>query len=151
MGRFRRKAEERVVARRRIDRLFALAHRRMLEGEEVLADRSVRLGRRIAMRYQTGLTPGQRDSVCRACNGYLAPGRSARIRVEGGMKRTTCLRCGAVYRRPYRREQKARRTTRQADRAADRNGAGRNSPPGAPRSEDPAAGDRPRTEGAYRP
>lgn len=111
--RHRRKAEERLIARRRIARLFALAHERMLEGEGELADRAARLGRRIAMRYQTGLSPSERDRLCRRCNSYLAPGRTARVRVGDGMKRITCLRCGAVYRRPYLREQKERRRSRQ--------------------------------------
>lgn len=113
MGRrFRRKSEERAIARRRISRLFELAHHRMLEDEPDLADRAVALARRIAMRYQTGLKTHERDLLCRQCGGYLFPGRNARIRVHGGMKRVNCLRCGHTSRRPYRAEQRARRSLR---------------------------------------
>lgn len=119
MGRrFRRKSEERGIARRRIVRLFELAHRRTLADEPELADRSVALARRIAMRYQTGLRPQERDRICRTCSAYLAPGKTARVRVEQGVKRVTCLRCGATSRRPYRAEQRARRQARQEARLA---------------------------------
>lgn len=114
--RFRQKGIERQVARRRIDRLFELAHGRALSGELPLADRAVTLARRIAMRYQTGLEPHQRDRVCRTCGRYLAPGSSARVRVEDGMRRSTCLACGTTKRRPYRREQRERRSARAESR-----------------------------------
>lgn len=131
MGRrFRRKDEERVIARRRIARLFELAHRRTIEDEPALAERAVRLARRIGMRYQTGLRPDERDRVCRSCNAYLAPGNTARIRVEAGVKKTTCLRCGATRRRPYRAEQKARRR-----QAASGPGDGRGAPQGPVQEE----------------
>ncbi len=117
--RFRRKDEERHIARRRIARLFEVAHLRIRSGEPDLAHRAVGLARRIGMRYQTGLAAEQRDRVCRGCGNYLAPGSTARIRVRAGATHTTCLRCGRTMRRPYRREQKARRL----ERAARRSGA----------------------------
>lgn len=117
MGRrFRKKHLERALARRRISRLFELAHRRTLEEDPAHADRSVQLARRIAMRYQTGLTADQRDRTCNGCRGYLAPGVTARIRVQDSAKRTTCLRCGHHHRRPYLAEQKAKRAASAAAR-----------------------------------
>lgn len=114
--RHRRKGEERQIARRRIEHLFELAHRRTLAGDDKLADRAVGLARRIAMRYQTGLLRGERDRLCRSCHAYLAPGTSARVRAHGGMVRTTCLTCGHVQRRPYLREQAERRAMRASAR-----------------------------------
>lgn len=129
MGRrHRRKGQERAIARRRIEHLFELARRRLRDDADGVdpegARRATHLGRRIAMRYQTGLPVGLRDRICRSCTEPLVPGRTARIRVETGAVRTTCLGCGATQRRPYIREQKARR----ADRAHARGDAPAPSP-----------------------
>lgn len=110
--RFRRKQDERRIALGRIGHLFDLARRRLTEGDRASAVRSVRLGRRIAMRYQTGLPKELRDRYCRGCEGPLMPGQTARIRVRSGMVRTTCLACGETQRRPFLAEQKARRLAR---------------------------------------
>lgn len=112
MARRRNKQAERMVARRRIRQLLDTASRRLVEGDRDHARRAVALARRIAMRYQTGLAPHQRDRICSGCQMILVPGRNARVRVGSGAKRVTCLECGTVKRRGYLREQKERRKAR---------------------------------------
>lgn len=112
MARRRNKQAERMVARRRIRQLLETASRRLVEGDRDHARRAVALARRIAMRYQTGLAPHQRDRICGHCQMVLVPGRNARVRVGAGAKRVTCLDCGTVKRRGYLREQKRRRKER---------------------------------------
>ena len=115
MGRRRNKHAERIIARRRIRHLLETARRRLREGETRYAARAVALARRIAMRYQTGLQPHERDQVCRECSSLLAPGKNARVRLRAGAKRITCLECGHTQRRGYQREQKERRQARQLE------------------------------------
>lgn len=120
MGRRRNKHAERLIARRRIRHLLETARRRQRESATRYAERAVALARRIAMRYQTGLRPDERDQVCRGCGRLLAPGATARVRLRDGAKRITCLACGHTQRRGYRREQKERRRKRQQERGQER-------------------------------
>jgi len=96
----RNKGAERELALERVRRLFVLAQQATPEDPK-LAERYVRLSRRIAMRYQVSLPRDIRRRVCRGCDGLLLPGRSARVRMTNGRVSVTCLRCGAVKRYPY--------------------------------------------------
>jgi RNase P subunit RPR2 len=96
----RDKAEERSLARRRVDDLLAAA------GAELRRDpagplpaRYGRLALRVAERYQSGLTPAQKARLCRKC-GALRTAATSRTRLRGGRVATTCLVCGHVQRRP---------------------------------------------------
>ena len=99
MARRRNKSEERDVAQARIGRLLALGRAELLGGRPELADRYAGLGSRVAQKYQTGLTRSQKAQVCRKCGAFRS-GATSRTRVRGGRIATTCLRCGAVARRP---------------------------------------------------
>lgn len=105
----RDKAEERRLARERIDRLFQLAEAQALAGRLDRADRYAQLARRVGMRYVVPLGRAHRRRVCRECGAYLLPGRTARVRAREGKMALTCLKCGAVKRFGYGREQRARR------------------------------------------
>ena len=98
----RKKAAEREVARDRIVRLIELADARQRDRSD-LADRYVRLARRIGMRYQVSLPADVRRRVCRGCDGLLVPGRTARVRLTAGRVSITCLRCQTVKRFPVRK------------------------------------------------
>lgn len=98
----RNKGAEREVALERVRRLVVLAEQAMPEDPK-LADRYVRLARRIAMRYQVSLPREIRRRVCRGCDGLLLPGRTARVRIANQRVSVTCLRCGTVKRYPYAR------------------------------------------------
>lgn len=99
MARRRNKPEERDVAQARITRLLALGRREVLAGRPALADRYAALGLRVAQKYQTGLDAVQKAQVCRKC-GALRSAANSRSRLHGGRLTVTCLRCGAVARRP---------------------------------------------------
>lgn len=99
MGKRRNKGEEKVLARRRIDRLLAAARAEALGPDRDLADAHAGLALRVARRYQTGLRRDQKAQVCRKCGAYRTPD-SSRVRLRAGRITTTCLRCGSVHRRP---------------------------------------------------
>lgn len=108
----RDKAEERRIARERIERLLQLAEAQALEGRLARANRYAALARRVGMRYVIRLPAEHRLRVCRACGAYLLPGRTARVRAREGKVAVTCLACGAVRRHGYGREQRGRRRAR---------------------------------------
>lgn len=99
MAKRRNKGEEKHLARRRIDRLLAVARREALGPDRDLADAHAGLALRIARRYQTGLRRDQRAQVCRKCATYRTH-ETCRVRLRAGRVTTTCLRCGDVHRRP---------------------------------------------------
>jgi ribonuclease P protein subunit RPR2 len=82
------------VARNRILALFALAEREAGGGDAELANRYVRLARRIGTRYNVRLLPEYRELYCRGCSTYWVEGRTVRTRLRGGRRVRTCLACG---------------------------------------------------------
>lgn len=99
MARRRNKGEEKHIARKRIDALLAAARSETLGPDRDLADRHAGLALRVARRYQATLRPDQKAQVCRKCGAYRTHD-SSRVRLRAGKITTTCLRCGAVHRRP---------------------------------------------------
>jgi RNase P subunit RPR2 len=108
MAKRRDKGEERALAERRIRTLLARARAEHLAAPgSALPDRYAALSLRVAQKYQTGLPADAKAQVCRACGAYRTPATS-RTRLSGGRIATTCLRCGAVARRPLARRPAAR-------------------------------------------
>ncbi|MHB1262132.1 MAG: ribonuclease P Rpr2/Rpp21/SNM1 subunit family protein [Thermoplasmatota archaeon] len=64
-----------------------------------LPDRYAGLALRVAQKYQTGLPRDAKAQLCRACGAFRSAA-TTRTRLSGGRIATTCLRCGAVARRP---------------------------------------------------
>lgn len=94
----RDKALEKEIARERIERLVALADQALRVG---LLGRAMRYGDlawRIKTTYQLRGSPVD-GRLCRACHAFLGPG-TMRVRLTRGKRSVTCLRCGAVRRRP---------------------------------------------------
>jgi ribonuclease P protein subunit RPR2 len=90
------------VAAERISDLFALAEREAGGGRPELADRYVRLARRIGMRYNVRLLPEYSEVYCRGCSRFWVEGRTVRTRLRSGHRVRTCLVCGRERRAPYR-------------------------------------------------
>ena len=105
MARRRNKGEERDVARERVERLVALADEALLAGLPDRAHRYAELAWRVKTRYQLRGTALD-GRACRACRAFLRPGLTSRVRLTGGKRSVTCLRCGTVRRRtiPPRRK-----------------------------------------------
>lgn len=98
MARIRDKAQARRTVAARMGRLLDLA----AEAEPERSARYVRLAWRLSTRHRVRMGPEMKGRFCRRCFGYLVPGESVRTRVEKGRIVTTCLRCGAIRRRPLR-------------------------------------------------
>jgi ribonuclease P protein subunit RPR2 len=94
----RNKGEERAIARERIAKLVTLADDAMRARRDDLAHRYAELAWALKTTYQLrqcGIEP----RICRACKAFLVPGRTSRVRIAGGVRVTTCLRCGAIRRK----------------------------------------------------
>lgn len=89
-----------TVAAERLNRLADLARAAAREGQEDRARRYVRLARRIAQRNRLQLPTRLDRFSCDACDGYLVPGRNARVRTQDGHVVVTCA-CGRQERFPY--------------------------------------------------
>jgi RNase P subunit RPR2 len=82
------------IARERVDDLFALAEKEAANHQRELADRYVRLARRIGMRYNLRFLPEYRELYCQGCSAYWVEGSTVRTRLTGGRRTRTCLVCG---------------------------------------------------------
>ena len=94
----RNKAQERAIARERVERLVALAEEATRAGRRDRADRYADLAWRVKTTYQLRGSPID-ARACRACRAFLVPGRTARVRLTGGRRSVTCLACGHVRRK----------------------------------------------------
>ena len=88
------------VAEERIERLEELARSAAAASDDDLARAYVRRARRVAERNRLRLSRQFRRSTCDACDRYLRPGRTARVRLQSGHVVVTCT-CGAQSRYPY--------------------------------------------------
>ena len=88
------------VASERIERLQELARAAARDGEDDRARRYVRRARRIAERNRLSLPERFKRFSCDACDAYLVPGRTARVRTQSGHVVVTCD-CGEHARYPY--------------------------------------------------
>jgi ribonuclease P protein subunit RPR2 len=93
------------LARERMQILLSLAEDEAHAHPE-RSKRYVELAKRIGMRYNVRMKGTKR--FCRKCSSLLVPGVTCRIRARKGRQAvvTTCLKCGAISRRPYIREKK---------------------------------------------
>ncbi|WP_073309598.1 ribonuclease P protein component 4 [Halobaculum gomorrense] len=89
------------IAAERIDRLAEFAREAARAGEEERAREAVRLARRIAERHRCGLPARFDRFTCDACDAYLIPGRTARVRLREGSHVAIRCACGATERYPY--------------------------------------------------
>ncbi len=99
---------ERIGAER-IEILVREAISRALSGDHIFPIRYMERARKIAMRLNLKTLRDHRDEFCKSCLSPFVDSTHFRVRLRGGRKITTCLRCGAVMRRPYNRERPAAR------------------------------------------
>jgi len=103
--------ETRRIALQRIHTLFGLAKEKVREEPE-LAQRYVKIARKIAMRAKLRLPKEYRRLVCRHCKSFIYPGVNCRVRVQHRREPhvvITCLVCGKPTRIPLRSRKEAKR------------------------------------------
>jgi len=97
------------IALERIRILFRLARETIHENPK-LAQRYVKIARKIAMGTKLRLPQEYRRMVCRHCKSFILPGVNCRVRTQSRREPhvvVTCLNCGQHTRIPLRgKEQK---------------------------------------------
>jgi ribonuclease P protein subunit RPR2 len=96
------------IALKRVHKLFSLAKEVIREDPE-LAQRYVKIARRIAMRTQLRMPEEYRRLICRKCKSFILPGVNCRIRIQQRREPhmvITCLNCGGHSRIPLKGEEK---------------------------------------------
>jgi len=92
------------IALQRIHTLFRLA-REVIREDPELAQRYVKIARKIAMGTKLRLPREYRRLVCRNCKSFILPGVNCRIRIQSRREPhvvITCLNCGKHSRIPLR-------------------------------------------------
>ncbi|MED5230984.1 MAG: hypothetical protein VYB30_01255 [Candidatus Thermoplasmatota archaeon] len=71
----------------------------ILGSEKEIADLAARDLLRTSKRHGVRADSKIRDLICRTCNTSLRPGQNARVRIQNGIQKLTCLDCDRVHRR----------------------------------------------------
>jgi len=96
------------IALQRVHILFRLATEVVHEDPE-LAQRYVKIARKIAMRTKLRLPREYRRLVCRHCKSFILPGVNCRVRIQSRREPhvvITCLNCGKHSRMPLKGREK---------------------------------------------
>ena len=96
------------IALQRVRILFRLA-REVVHEDPELAQRYVKIARKIAMRTKLRLPREYRRLVCRHCKSFILPGVNCRVRIQSRREPhvvITCLNCGKHSRMPLKDREK---------------------------------------------
>jgi len=97
------KTKNKDIARERVKTLFEQAEEIFSEDPK-LADRYVKLARKIAMKVNLRMPRGFKRRFCKHCYSYLKHGVNCRVRTQGDNIVYTCLVCKNHMRFPLARK-----------------------------------------------
>jgi ribonuclease P protein subunit RPR2 len=97
---------QKIIARKRIDKLFQLAEQSALSDKLQLSNRYVDLARRISMRYLVSIPKEYKRRYCKHCYYYLLPDITTRIRIKKGKIVILCKNCQKYTRIPLKNSKK---------------------------------------------
>ena len=92
------KLEQKKIAKIRINKLFYLAEKKALLKQFDLANRYVKIARKISMRYLVSIPSYYKRRFCKHCYSYLLPGENCRIRINKGKIVVYCANCKTTSR-----------------------------------------------------
>lgn len=98
-----------TIAKERIEILFSLAEKKVLNKEFDLAKRYVKLARKIGMRYNVRLPKEYKRKFCKNCNSYFLSSVNCQVRLKKNKVVILCKNCNSYTRFPYFKEKKERR------------------------------------------
>jgi len=87
------KKQQKIIAKRRINKLFILAHEKALQGEINLSNRYVKLARKLSMKYLTPIPSEFKHTFCKHCYQYLISDKNSRVRIKRGKILIYCSSC----------------------------------------------------------
>ena len=92
------KSEQKKIAKKRIKKLFYLAEKNALDKKLDLADRYIKIARKISMRYLVSIPKYYKRRFCKHCYSYLLPGENCRVRINKGKVLIYCNNCKKLSR-----------------------------------------------------
>jgi ribonuclease P protein subunit RPR2 len=98
----RDKKIQKIIVNKRINKLFSMAEQRALSGNLILADRYVKIARKLAMRNLVQITREHKRRFCKHCYCYLLPHVTCRIRIHKGKLVVYCYNCEKYIRFPLK-------------------------------------------------
>ncbi len=100
--------DKKKIALHRVETLFKEADEIFKESKE-LANRYVKLARKIAMRVNLKIPRKLKRKFCKHCYSYLKPGINCRVRTKNSKVIYYCLNCKKYTRIPLLREKKSKK------------------------------------------
>ncbi|MBE0518522.1 MAG: ribonuclease P [Thermoplasmata archaeon] len=94
------RSDARDIAEERVDRLFELAEKEGVAGNDERARRYVGLALKMNERHK--VRARHKRKYCPECHVYFTPPRNVRVRTRSGNVAMTCLSCGNVLRYPLK-------------------------------------------------
>jgi len=91
--------DNKEIARQRIKKLFSEAEKIFPKDKE-LANKYVKLARKIAMKFNLRMPRGYKRRFCKHCYSYLVPGKNLRVRTRDEKSVYYCLECKKFMRFP---------------------------------------------------
>ncbi len=98
----RDKKIQKIIAQRRIIKLFSLAEQYALAGRYNLSNRYVNIARKISMRYLVSIPKEYKRKFCKNCYCYLLPSVNCRVRIHQGKLVIYCFNCKKYMRIPLK-------------------------------------------------
>jgi ribonuclease P protein subunit RPR2 len=99
---FQNKKIQKKISKIRINKLFTIAELRALSGNLNLADRYVKIARKISMRHKVTISKENKLRICKHCYCYLLPDSNCRIRIHRGKLIVFCFSCNKYTRHPLK-------------------------------------------------
>lgn len=96
------KLKQKKTSEKRIIKLFELAEESANNNKQKLADRYVKLARKLSMKYLTPIPPIYKKRYCKHCYCYLIPYENSRIRINKGRITIFCKNCNKFTRIPFK-------------------------------------------------
>jgi len=91
--------DNKEIARQRIKKLFSEAEK-IFPNDKELANKYVKLARKIAMKFNLRMPRGYKRRFCKHCYSYLVPGKNLRVRTRDEKSVYYCLECKKFMRFP---------------------------------------------------
>lgn len=96
------KKQQKIIAKKRIQKLFSMAEFSALTGKITLANHYVEIARKISMKYLVPIPKDFKRNFCKHCHYYLVPNQNCRIRIHRSKIVIYCYNCKNFTRLPIK-------------------------------------------------
>ncbi len=96
------KKYQKIIALKRIHRLFKLAYKKATNKKFELANRYTYIARKISMKYLIPIPNEYKRCFCKHCYNYLLPDKNSRFRIKNGKIIIFCKNCKKYSRIPFK-------------------------------------------------